>query len=143
MTVSEVITLASIIEGEVVQDVERPTVSSVYHNRLNIDMRLQADPTIQYILTDGPRRLLRKDLFIESPYNTYRHSGLPPGPIGNPGYPSIKAALWPADTEFIYFVATGDGYHTFSRTLEEHNTAKQKLQKLRQEYDESQSEDTR
>jgi len=143
MSVNEVITLASIIEGEVVQDEERPTVSSVYHNRLDSDMRLQADPTIQYILTDGPRRLSRKDLFIESPYNTYRNSGLPPGPIGNPGYLSIKAALWPAETEFIYFVATGDGYHTFSKTLDEHNEAKQKLQKLRQEYDKQQSENTR
>ncbi len=140
MTVSEIITLASIIEGEVVQDEERPIVSSVYHNRLNIGMRLQADPTIQYILTDGPRRLSTKDLFIKSPYNTYRQSGLPPGPIGNPGFPSIKAALWPADTDYIYFVATGAGYHTFSTTLEEHNSAKQKLRKLRRDYDKQQLE---
>ena len=143
MSVREIITLASIIEGEVVQDEERPIVSSVYHNRLNNGMRLQADPTIQYILTDGPRRLSRKDLFIKSPYNTYRHSGLPPGPIGNPGFPSIQAALWPAETDFIYFVATGDGYHTFSNTLEEHNIAKQKLRKLRQEYDRQRLENTK
>ncbi|MCH7955269.1 MAG: endolytic transglycosylase MltG [Candidatus Marinimicrobia bacterium] len=135
MTLNEVITLASIIEGESIHDEERPVVSSVYHNRLDKNMRLQADPTIQYLLPDGPRRLSRKDLFIKSPYNTYRHSGLPPGPIGSPGLASIRAALWPAETEYIYFVATGDGYHTFTSTLEEHNRAKQKLQKLRREYD--------
>ena len=135
MTLNEVITLASIIEGESVYDEERPVVSSVYHNRLKKNMRLQADPTIQFLLPDGPRRLSTDDLFIKSPYNTYRHSGLPPGPIGSPGLASIRAALWPAETEYIYFVATGDGYHTFTSTLEEHNRAKQKLQKLRREYD--------
>ena len=135
MTMNEVITLASIIEGESVHDEERPVVSSVYHNRLKKNMRLQADPTIQFLLPDGPRRLSKQDLFIKSPYNTYRHSGLPPGPIGSPGLASIRAALWPAETEYIYFVATGDGYHTFTSTLEDHNRAKQKLQKLRREYD--------
>lgn len=135
MTLNEVITLASIIEGESVHDEERPVVSSVYHNRLKKNMRLQADPTIQFLLPDGPRRLSKQDLFIKSPYNTYRHSGLPPGPIGSPGLASIRAALWPAETEYIYFVATGDGYHTFTSTLEDHNRAKQKLQKLRREYD--------
>lgn len=135
MTMNEVITLASIIEGESIHDEERPVVSSVYHNRLNQNMRLQADPTIQFLLPDGPRRLSKEDLFIKSPYNTYRHSGLPPGPIGSPGLASIRAALWPAETDYIYFVATGDGYHTFTSTLEDHNRAKQKLQKLRREYD--------
>ncbi len=135
MTVNEVITLASIIEGEAVHDEERPIVSSVYYNRLSKNMRLQADPTIQFLLPDGPRRLSKEDLFIKSPYNTYRNSGLPPGPIGNPGLASIHAALWPDDTEYIYFVAKGDGYHTFTNTLEEHNRAKQKLQQLRREYD--------
>ena len=135
MTINEVITLASIIEGESIHDEERPVVSSVYHNRLDKNMRLQADPTIQFLLPDGPRRLSTKDLYIKSPYNTYRHNGLQPGPIGNPGLSSIRAALWPAETEYIYFVATGDGYHTFTSTLEEHNRAKQKLQKLRRDYD--------
>ena len=135
MTMNEVITLASRIEGESVHDEERPVVSSVYHNRLKKNMRLQADPTIQFLLPDGPRRLSKQDLFIKSPYNTYRHSGLPPGPIGSPGLASIRAALWPAETAYIYFVATGDGYHTFTSTLEDHNRAKQKLQKLRREYD--------
>ena len=94
-------------------------------------MRLQADPTIQYIVEDGPRRLLKKDLKIDSPYNTYLNYGLPPGPINNPGLESIKAALYPADTEYLYFVARGDGYHNFSRTEEEHNKAKREFQKLR------------
>ena len=103
----------------------------MFHNRLDKGMRLQADPTIQYIVDDGPRRLLNKDLKIKSPYNTYLNYGLPPGPINNPGFESIKAALYPANTEFLYFVAKGDGYHTFSRTQKEHNTAKRKFHKLR------------
>ncbi len=131
MTETEVLTLASIIEGEAIYNRERPVISGVYHNRLKRGMRLQADPTIQYILEDGPRRLLNKDLKIESPYNTYLNYGLPPGPINNPGIESIKAALYPAATEYLYFVARGDGYHTFSRTKEEHNKAKRKFQKIR------------
>ncbi|MEA1880963.1 MAG: endolytic transglycosylase MltG [Candidatus Marinimicrobia bacterium] len=131
MTMTEVITLASIIEGEAIYNRERPIIAGVYHNRLKQGMRLQADPTIQYILEDGPRRLFNKDLKIESPYNTYLNYGLPPGPINNPGIESIKAALYPAETEYLYFVARGDGYHTFSRTQEEHTKAKRKFQKLR------------
>ncbi len=143
MTLNEVITLASIIEGEAVHDSERPLVSSVYHNRIKKNMRLQADPTIQFLLSDGPRRLTSKDLFIKSPYNTYRHSGLPPGPIGSPGLASIRAAFWPEETDYIYFVATGDGYHTFSETLEQHNRAKKRLRLLREEYDREKLERTR
>ena len=120
-------------EGEAIYDKERAIISGVYHNRLNIGMRLQADPTIQYIINDSPRRLLNKDLKIKSPYNTYLNKGLPPGPINNPGIESIKAALYPAKTDYIYFVARGDGYHTFSRTKEEHNIAKKKFQKIRRE----------
>jgi UPF0755 protein len=131
MTETEVMTLASIIEGEAIYNRERPIISGVYHNRLKKGMRLQADPTIQYIVEDSPRRLLNKDLKIKSPYNTYLNYGLPPGPINNPGIESIKAALYPVNTEFIYFVARGDGYHTFSRTQDEHNIAKRKFQKLR------------
>jgi UPF0755 protein len=127
----QLITLASIIEGEAIYDEERKNISSVYHNRLNKGMRLQADPTIQYIIKDGPRRLLNKDLNIESPYNTYLNEGLPIGPINNPGLKSILAALYPAESEYIYFVAKGDGYHTFSRTQKEHNFAKRKLNRLR------------
>ena len=131
MTEREVITLASIIEGEAIYNRERPVIAGVYHNRLKIGMRLQADPTIQYIVDDSPRRLLKKDLKIDSPYNTYLNYGLPPGPINNPGLESIKAALYPADTEYLFFVARGDGYHNFSRTEEEHNKAKREFQKLR------------
>ncbi len=129
----ELVTLASIIEGEAIYDSERPVISAVYHNRLKLGMRLQADPTIQYIIHDGPRRLLNRDLQIESPYNTYLHYGLPPGPINNPGKVSIQSALYPAENEFLYFVARGDGYHTFSKTQDEHNIAKRKFQKFRRE----------
>lgn len=131
LTKHEVVTLASIIEGEAIYDVERPKISAVYHNRLDIDMKLQADPTIQYIISDGPRRLLNKDLKIESPYNTYLYKGLPPGPINSPGKESLRAALYPEKNDFIYFVATGDGYHTFTTNERDHNKAKRKLQKLR------------
>ena len=127
----QLITLASIIEGEAMYDEERKNISSVYHNRLNKGMRLQADPTIQYIIKDGPRRLLNKDLKIVSPYNTYLNEGLPIGPINNPGLKSIIAALYPVESEYIYFVAKGDGYHTFSRTQGEHNFAKRQLDHLR------------
>ena len=131
MSEQEVLTLASIIEGEAIYDKERAFISGVYHNRLKKGMRLQADPTIQYILEDGPRRLLNRDLKIVSPYNTYLNKGLPPGPINNPGVESIKAALFPSDTEYLYFVARGDGYHTFSKTEKQHNKAKRDFQKVR------------
>ena len=133
MTEHEVVTLASIIEGEAIYDKERPTISGVYHNRLNRGMRLQADPTIQYIIEDGPRRLLNRDLRIDSPYNTYKHKGLPPGPINSPGAQSLKAALYPEENEYLFFVARGDGYHTFTTNEKDHNNAKKQLQKLRRE----------
>jgi len=139
MDEKEIITLASIIEGEAIYDRERPVISGVYHNRLNIGMRLQADPTIQYIIEGSPRRLLNKDLKIKSPYNTYLNEGLPPGPINNPGIESIKAALYPVETDYLYFVAKGDGYHTFSRTKEEHNIAKRKFQNIRRQLKKQQS----
>ena len=131
MSELEVLTLASIIEGEAIHDRERPIISGVYHNRLNIGMRLQADPTIQYIIDDSPRRLLNRDLKIDSPYNTYLNQGLPPGPINNPGFESIKAALYPDINDYLYFVARGDGYHTFSKTKDQHNKAKRDFQKVR------------
>ena len=131
MSEQEVLTLASIIEGEAIYDKERAIISGVYHNRLKKGMRLQADPTIQYILEDGPRRLLNRDLKIVSPYNTYLNKGLPPGPINNPGIESIKAALFPAESDYLYFVARGDGYHTFSKTEKQHNKAKRDFQKVR------------
>lgn len=131
MSLLEVITLASIIEGEAIYDSERAIISAVYHNRLKRGMKLQADPTIQYIIDDGPRRLLNNDLKIESKYNTYLYRGLPPGPINNPGKESIIAALYPSVNEYLYFVARGDGYHTFSTNEKDHNKAKKKFQEVR------------
>ena len=133
MTENEVVTLASIIEGEAIYNSERAKISGVYHNRLNIGMKLQADPTIQYIISDGPRRLLNRDLRIESPYNTYLNHGLPPAPINSPGKNSLIAALYPEENDFLYFVATGDGYHTFTTNENDHKKAKRKLQKLRRQ----------
>lgn len=126
MSVHEVVILASIVEGEAQVDEERSTIAAVYLNRLKKNMRLQADPTVQYALPDGPRRLFYKDYQYDSPYNTYRHNGLPPGPISSPGKASMKAVLYPANVDYIYFVARGDGSHVFSRTSEEHELAKQK-----------------
>ncbi len=131
LTINEVLTLASIIEGEAIFDSERGIIAAVYHNRLKKRMRLQADPTIQYIIKDGPRRLSLSDLKTDSPYNTYLYSGLPPGPIGNPGKASILAVLYPDDNDYLFFVARGDGYHTFTRTIDEHNQAKREFQKVR------------
>ena len=122
--VRELVTIASLVEGEAARDDERALVSGVYHNRLDTRMLLQCDPTLLYALRlDGrtDRNIRRADFANESPYNTYRFSGLPPGPIGNPGEASIDAALAPADTEFLYFVGRNDGSHAFSRTLREHN----------------------
>ena len=127
----EIIILASIIEGEAIYDSERSIISAVYHNRLKIGMKLQADPTVQYIIDDGPRRLLNKDLRIKSPYNTYIYQGLPPGPINSPGKQSLIAALSPQDNDYLYFVAKGDGYHTFSRNEKEHERAKRAFQRVR------------
>lgn len=131
MSVNEVLTLASIIEGEALVDSERVIISSVYHNRLRRGWRLQADPTIQYIIPGQPRRLTYRDLEIDSPYNTYKNSGLPPSPINNPGRKSILAALYPAETEYLFFVATGDGGHRFSRTTEEHAYWKKQFDQVR------------
>jgi UPF0755 protein len=133
MTIHQVLTLASIIEGEAIYDDERPLISSVYHNRLKRRIKLQADPTIQYILAGPPRRLLYKDLEIDSPYNTYKYYGLPPGPISNPGKKSIMAAIYPEQTSYIYFVAKGDGRHTFSRNAVEHQQAKAEFDRVRRE----------
>ena len=127
----EIITLASIIEGEAIYDSERSIISAVYHNRLKIGMKLQADPTVQYIIDDGPRRLLNKDLRINSPYNTYMYQGLPPGPINSPGEQSLIAALSPHNNDYLYFVAKGDGYHTFSINEKDHERAKRAFQRVR------------
>lgn len=129
----QVLTLASIIEGEALLTSEMTIISSVYHNRLRRGMPLQADPTIQYLISDGPRRLLWRDLKIESPYNTYLHIGLPPGPINSPGIDAIEAALYPQDTPYLYFVADGRGGHRFSTTLQEHNLAKKQFDQIRRQ----------
>lgn len=120
LTMHEVVTLASIIEAETRVDTERAIISGVYHNRLRKRMRLQADPTVQYILEDGPRRLSYSDLHRPSPYNTYRNAGLPPGPVNNPGMASILAALSPRAHRYYFFVANGEGGHSFSVTYAEH-----------------------
>ncbi len=125
LTVNEAVTLASIIEKEAMVDRERPRISAVFHNRLNLGMRLQADPTVRYALKKWTGRILYKDLEIESPYNTYRARGLPPGPICNPGHASLMAAVHPTPgSEELYFVAQGDGTHRFSRSAREHLRAK-------------------
>lgn len=127
MTRREVVTLASIIEGEARVGGERATIAGVYHNRLRRRMPLQADPTVQYAiqLASGERkpRLYLKDYRFPSPYNTYLHPGLPPGPISSPGLASIVAALYPADVPWLYFVARGDGRHVFSATYRDHVNA--------------------
>jgi len=132
-TLHEVLTLASIVESETSIDSERAMIAGVYLNRLKKKMRLEADPTVQYILEDGPRRLYYSDLQKESAYNTYLHRGLPPGPINNPGKAAIYAAIFPAKNKYIFFVATGGGGHKFSKTYEEHMKAVRRLRKLRAE----------
>jgi UPF0755 protein len=129
----QILTLASIVEGEAIADDERATIASVYYNRLRRRIKLQADPTIQYILRESPRRLLLKDLEIDSPYNTYKYYGLPPGPINNPGRKSIMAVLYPEQTDYLYFVAKGDGRHTFTRSAAEHAKEKEKFDKVRRD----------
>ena len=136
-TLHQVITLASIVEGEAVIDSERTDIAALYYNRLKKRMRLQADPTIQYIIPNGPRRLLKKDLSIESPYNTYKRWGLPPGPVNNPGIRSILAVLYPSNADYLYMVANGDGSHTFSCTLNDHLKAKRKFDRLRKRVNHS------
>jgi UPF0755 protein len=126
----EVLTLASLIEKEAQLDEERALIAAVYHNRLRRGMRLQCDPTVIYALGERFDGNLRKaDLEVDSPYNTYRYVGLPPGPIASPGRQSIEAAVAPAPVDYLYFVATGhNGTHQFSRTLLEHNNAVAKYQ---------------
>jgi UPF0755 protein len=139
----EALTLASIIEKETGIKGERRRVAGVFINRLRIGMLLQTDPTVIYAITKGKhqndgrgplgRRLLRKDLKIDSPYNTYRFGGLPPGPIANAGKASIEAALNPEDHDYFYFVADGTGGHAFSKTLKEHNASAAKWRAFRRQ----------
>ena len=119
----EAVTLASIVEREAKVPSERPVIAAVYLNRLREKMLLQADPTVQYARGKHTTRLLHKDLEIDSPYNTYKYAGLPPGPIASPGGASLIATLYPANVPFLYFVAAPDGHHEFRRTLAEHEVA--------------------
>lgn len=123
MSVDEVVTLASIIEREARLDEEFPIVASVFHNRIDIDMLLQSCATVQFILKERKEVLLFADIEIESPYNTYINPGLTPSPIASPGELAIKSALYPAETNYLYFVTTekNDGSHYFNETLEGHN----------------------
>lgn len=123
MSVLDVVTLASIIEAEAHVKREQRIISSVYHNRLRLGMMLQADPTTIYGLRKFDKPLTLADLDSDSPYNTYRHFGLPPGPICNPGEDAIVAALYPDTTEYLYFVSRRDGTHIFSKTVQEHHRA--------------------
>jgi len=119
-----VVTLASLVEKEASRDEERPIVAGVYANRLRLGMGLQCDPTVIYALKRQGKwtgNLTRRDLQVESPYNTYRYAGLPPGPIAAPGRASLEAALAPAEVPYLYFVSRNDGSHVFATTLEEHN----------------------
>lgn len=129
MTVEEVITLASIVEKETGTAEEMPLIASVFLNRLRNGMRMESDPTVIYGMNDFTGNLTRKDLLESTPYNTYVIRGLPPGPIANPGLASIKAVLYPAETDYLYFVSKNDGTHYFSSSLEEHNRAVWKYQK--------------
>ncbi|HMG70717.1 MAG TPA: endolytic transglycosylase MltG, partial [Gemmatimonadaceae bacterium] len=113
----------SIVEKEARLPEERPVIAAVYYNRLRRGMRLQADPTVQYALGHHVGRVLYKDLAVESPYNTYLHKGLPPGPVASPGVASLAAAANPANVPYLYFVATRDGHHEFRMTLDEHTSA--------------------
>jgi len=131
LTPEEVVTLASIVEGEAKAAEERPIIAGIFLNRLRRGQLLQSCATVQYALGERKQRLLYKDLEIDSPYNTYRYKGLPPTPIGNPGRASLKAALAPADTDYLYFFAKPDGTHVFSRTYREHLNAQNRLAQSR------------
>ena len=126
LTLQEVVNLASIVEKEAVLDEDRPIIASVFYNRLEKDMPLQSDATLQYIFDARKKRMTYNDLKIDSPYNTYIEKGLPPTPIANPGIKSIEAVLYPEETDYLYFVADIDGGNVYSKTYEEHqkNVAK-------------------
>jgi UPF0755 protein len=123
LSLHELVTFASIVEKEAVVPEERPLIAGVFWNRLHRDMPLQADPTVAYAVGKDGRAPTRDDLQVHSPFNTYRHHGLPPGPIANPGRASIEATLAPAKVPYLYFVSVDDRHHYFSVSLDEHNQA--------------------
>ncbi|MFA0781980.1 endolytic transglycosylase MltG [Fervidibacter sacchari] len=130
-TLRQLVTIASMVQWEVKMDEERPIVAGVIVNRLKRGMKLEIDATVLYALGQRKRRVLYRDLKVDSPYNTYRYAGLPPGPICSPGLPSLLAALRPAEVPYLYYVVRGDGYHTFSVTYEEHLKAVQAYRRWR------------
>jgi UPF0755 protein len=125
----EILTLASIIEKESGNFEEQPIISSVFYNRLKEGMRLQSDPTVIYGIANFDGNLTRAHLETPGPYNTYMNFGFPPGPICNPGATAIHAALYPQETEYLYFVGDGQGHHIFSTNLKDHNDAVNKYQR--------------
>jgi UPF0755 protein len=131
LSVREAVTMASLVEEEAQKPEERPMISAVYHNRLKIGMGLQCDATIIYALQRAGRwngNITKADLGMDSPYNTYRYRGLPPGPIANPGRASLEAAVKPASVPYLYYVSRNDGSHAFATTLDEHNRNVQQYQ---------------
>lgn len=133
MTEREVVTLASIVEREAKRRDEMPVIAAVFHERLRIGYPLQADPTVQYARGEHRERLLYPHIreVADNPYNTYTHPGLPPGPIASPSVRALDATLWPADVDYLYFVARPDGSHIFTRSLEAHNRAKRQVARMR------------
>lgn len=126
LTLNQAVTIASMVEREARVDAERPLIAGVIMNRLGRNMPLQIDATVQYALGGHREKIYYKDLEVNSPYNTYRHPGLPPGPIASPGEASLQAVIKPARTDYLYYVAKPDGTHAFSKTLDEHNVNKAK-----------------
>ncbi len=134
LSIREVVILASLVEEETAREEERPLIAAVFLNRLRSGLRLECDPTIIYALTRKglyKGQLSKKDLLFDSPFNTYRNPGLPPGPICSPGLSSLRATLYPADTRFLYFVSKNDGTHFFSEDYRQHQRAVARYRKLR------------
>ena len=127
LSLHQAVTLASIVEREAVAVEEQPIISGVFQRRLKLNRRLESCATINYALGTNNKRLTYADLEVDSPFNTYRHHGLPPGPISNPGRTALLAVLYPEETEYLYFVSRGDGTHIFSRTNKEHERAKRQV----------------
>lgn len=130
MTMEQIITMASIIEKEAVNPDERTTIAAVFYNRINKKIRLESCATVLYAMGVNKARLTVEDTKFDSPYNTYRHAGLPPGPICSPGIESIRAALYPANTGSLFFVSQGNGSHLFAENLDEHVKNKQQTKKI-------------
>ncbi|MBV9402619.1 MAG: endolytic transglycosylase MltG [Candidatus Eremiobacteraeota bacterium] len=124
MSIPQIVTLASLIEREAKADDERALMAGVYYNRLRLGMPLEVDATIEYTFPEHKTEITYADLAVDSPYNTYKHAGLPPTPIANPGRPSLWAAFHPQSSQYLYYVYKGNGHHAFARTLAEHNANK-------------------